>query len=295
MQLLRVILCGRGQARFTLPAIQNPSSTAIRVHFRVVARGRGGTVRKTFYIPEAGTQSSPPPPSPSFSESTNWAGYIGVSSAPVTAVTGTFTVPTLHCSVALNTDMSTWDGIGGANPGEALIQTGVESGCVNGAQVNVPWWEIVGGSTNLPEQPFQSFPIQAGDVLTAAVGQASSGAWSTCLADTTTGEVGVMETGLSAGIATGNCISITTYTPEQSTSTDSYSGGTTAEWIAEDPTSSDWTTLVPLANFGTVAFSAIGASASDAVMATEMVQGGRVLASPSLLSNQSFTVTYTGP
>jgi Peptidase A4 family len=292
MGFLRVAKCGRGQARFTLPPIQNPSSTSIRVHFRVVAKGRGGTARQTFYIPEVGAKS-PPPPGPA--ESPNWAGYIGVAGAPVTGVTGTFTVPTLNCTATPNASMSTWDGIGGVKAGEALIQTGVESDCINGVQADVPWWEIVGGSTNLPEQPFQSFPVRAGDTLTALVGQGSTGAWLTCLYDASTGEVGVMATGLSAGIGTGNCTSLSNYTPEVDTSTYSYAGGSTAEWIAEDPTASDGVTLLPLANFGTATFGGIGTSTSGAAVATEIVQGDRVLATPGPLSGNSFTVTYTGP
>jgi hypothetical protein len=50
-----------------------------------------------------------------------------------------------------------------------------------------------------------------------------------------------------------------------------------------------------LANFGTVSFSGIGMSTSGAAVATEMVQGGRILATPGPLSNNSFSVTYTGP
>jgi hypothetical protein len=133
MPLLRVVSCGLGHARFTLPAVKNGSSTPIHVHFRVVAKGRGGTARRTFYIAEKG---SPPPPD------NNWAGYIGVSSAPVTTVTATFTVPTLDCGATPSGSETTWDGIGGAKHNEALIQTGVESDCINGVQQNVPWWEI---------------------------------------------------------------------------------------------------------------------------------------------------------
>lgn len=295
MGKLGIVSCGRGHARFTIPAVPNPSSSSMRVHFRVIARGSGGTSRRTFYIPEAGAQSPPPPPAPIASP--NWAGYIGVSSAPVTAVTATFTVPTLNCTATPNGSESTWDGIGGANPGEALIQTGVESDCVNGVQIDLPWWEIVGGTTNLPEQPFTSFPVQAGDILTVSVTQdATSGAWLTCLSDAGTGEMGVMLTGSSAGIGQGSCNSgISSYTPQADTSTYSYAGGTTAEWIAEDPTSAATDTLLPLASFGTVGFSGIGMSASDAAVATEIVQGGQILATPGPLSNNSFTVSYTGP
>lgn len=295
MGKLGSVLCGRGHARFTLPAVQNPSTSAIRLHFRVVAKGSGGMARGTFYIPEAGAQSPPPPPQPQ--PSANWAGYIGVSSAPVTAVTGTFTVPTLDCTATPTGSEATWDGIGGVKPGEALIQTGVESECVNGVQTDLPWWEIVGGTTSLPAQPFTGFSVQAGEILTVTVNQdATSGAWLTCLSDAATGVMGVMLTGSSAGIGQGSCTStISNYTPEQDTSMYSYSGGTTADWIAEDPTSAATNTLVPLASFGTVAFSGIGMSASGAAVATEIVQGSRVLATPGPLANNSFTVSYTGP
>jgi hypothetical protein len=206
-------------------------------------------------------------------------------------------VPTLNCSATPNASESTWDGIGGAVLGEALIQTGVESDCINSVQTNVPWWEIVGGATNLPEQPFNNFPVQAGETLTVTVGQDSaSGAWITCLADAQTGEIGAMVTGASAGIAQGNCSggTISNYTPQEDASTFTYSGGTTAEWIAEDPTEAANGTLFPLANFGRVTFSGIGMSTSGSAIATEIVQGGQILATPGPLSNNSFTVTYTG-
>jgi hypothetical protein len=296
MGKLGAVSCGRGRARFTIPAIQNPSTSSIRVHFRVVARGSGGTARATFFIPEAGSQSPPPPP-PQPSE--NWAGYIGVSSAPVTAVTATFAVPTLNCTATSSGSESTWDGIGGVKPGEALIQTGVESDCVSGVQTDWPWWEIVGGATDLPAQLFTSFPVQAGDILTATVTQnATSGAWLTCLSDAGTGEMGVMLTGVSAGIGQGSCASgngISNYVPQADTSMYSYEGGTTAEWIAEDPMAAATQTLMPFPNFGTVAFSGIGVSSSATAVATEIVQGNQVLATPGPLANNSFTVSYTGP
>lgn len=295
MRLLRIVSCRRGHAKFVLPAVVNQSSTAIRVHFRVVAHNRHGTARRSWYVPEAGA-SSPPPPPPGPNPSTNWAGYIGVAGGPVTGVGGTFTVPTLNCTDTPNASESTWDGIGGDVPGEALIQTGVESECVNGVQTNLPWWEIVGGSTNLPEQPFSAFSVQAGDTMTVIVQQDSqSGAWITCVADESTGEAGLMETGFSAGIAQGDCSTFSSYTPQQDASTYSYSGGTTAEWIAEDPTQASDGSLAPLANFGTVTFNGIGMSTSGSAVATEIVQGGHILATPGPLSNNSFTVTYTGP
>lgn len=290
MRLLRILSCKRGHAKFTLPAVVNHSSAAIRVHFRVIASGRGGTARRTWYIPEAGAKS-PPPPGPL--PMVNWAGYVGTAGGPVTGVGGTFTVPTLNCTDTPNASESAWDGIGGFKPGEALIQTGVVSNCVNGVQSDVPWWEIVGGSTDLPEQDF-SFPVQAGDTMTVAVEQDSqSGAWITCIADARTGEVGLMATGLSAGIAQGTCSSFSNYTPQQDASTYSYPGGTTAEWIAEDPADLNGNE-VPFANFGTITFSGIGMSTSGSAIATEIVQGGQILATPGPLSNNSFTVTYTG-
>lgn len=290
---LRNVSCRRGHAAFTLPAVVNHSSTSIRVHFRVLASGKRGTARRTWYIPEAGANTPPTPPGTQ--TSTNWAGYVGVAGGPVTGVGGTFTVPTLNCADTRNGVMSTWDGIGGAEPGEALIQTGIESGCVNGVQTDRPWWEIVGGSTNLPEQDFSSFPVQAGDVVTVNVGQdSSSGAWMTCVADARNGEVGVMETGISAGIAQGSCSSFSNYTPQQDASTYSYSGGTTAEWIAEDPSLLNGNEA-PFANFGTVTFTGIGMSTAGTAVGLEIVQGGHILATPGPLSNNSFTVTYTGP
>jgi len=294
MRILRVVSCKRGHAKFILPAVVNQASTAIRVHFRVVASGKRGRAQRTWYLPEAGVESPPPPP-PGPVPMLNWAGYVGTAGGPVTDAVGTFTVPTLNCTDTPNAAESTWDGIGGFNPGEALIQTGVQSECVNGVQTDMPWWEIVGGPTSLPEMDFSGLPVQAGDIMTVDVGQDSqTGAWVTCIADARTGGVGLMETGLSAGIAQGTCSTFSNYTAQQDASTYSYPGGTTAEWIAEDPGDLNGNE-VPFANFGTVTFSGIGMSTSGSAVATEIVQGGQILATPGPLSNNGFTVTYTGP
>jgi hypothetical protein len=125
-----------------------------------------------------------------------------------------------------------------------------------------------------------------------------SDAWATCLSDTSTGEMGLMFTGWTAGIGQGSCSTngpaLSDYTPQQDTSTYSYSGGTTAEWIAEDPSSLN-DNMLPLANFGTATFSGISMVTPSTMVATDIVKGGQIQATPGPLSNNSFTVAYTGP
>ena len=84
----------------------------------------------------------------------NWSGYVvPSSSALVTDVSGDWTVPMLNCADTPNGDESTWVGIGGqewatGGTSGALLQTGINSDCVDGAQQNTAWWEEVPATPN---------------------------------------------------------------------------------------------------------------------------------------------------
>ena len=89
-----------------------------------------------------------------------------------------------------------------------------------------------------------------------------------------------------------------TFTTQGSTTSLTYSGGYTAEWILEDSTA---VSLVPLpfANYGTVNFSAcqlVGLSSWSltADEGCEIVQNGVVLSIPSAPSDDGFSVSYAG-
>jgi hypothetical protein len=236
---------------------------------------------------------------PQFQPSSNWSGYIAPSSSVITEVSGRFTVPTLNCGPTPNAGESTWVGTGGAggSSGE-LLQTGVQSDCEAGVQRDNPaWWE------EFPEYPaidFTSMSVSPGDQIEASVYELNDGVtWATRLDDLSTGISGVMIT----GDAYGTILDSSTNTwraVEGSTSGVSYSGGYTAEWIVEDYYSTAISSEVPLADFGTIAFSDLTTSLpSWGLTANEevgIVQGGAVLATPSSpdSTGDGFSVTYTG-
>ena len=132
--------------------------------------------------------------------------------------------------------------------------------------------------------------------MEAYVYQTTSGSWETLLDDLTTGLSGIMVTGEGWGVApTGASY----FTYQGTTTSLSYSGGYTAEWIVEDATPASGSGLSPFANYGSVTFSNLrtdfaswSLSASDGV---EIVQSGATLSVPGPVSNDGFTVSYTGP
>jgi hypothetical protein len=77
----------------------------------------------------------------------------------------------------------------------------------------------------------------------------------------------------------------------------SYSGGYTAEWIVEDFTQPDGS-LAPFADYGSVDFSGLTMSLAPWSLTTNegvaLAQNGVVLSTPSLPSNDGFSVSYAG-
>jgi hypothetical protein len=229
-------------------------------------------------------------------QSTNWSGYVLPASTEITAASGTFTVPTLNCTQTPNAAEAAWVGIGGAGSGTGdLLQTGVESDCSGGVQTDNPaWWE------EFPEVSgvdFDGFTVSPGDQIEASVFQRAGegNTWETCLDDVTTGATGVMLTGDGWGVTTGGCGG--SFTNQGSTTSLSYAGGTTAEWIVED--FSNGNSLVPFADYGTLAFSSLETSLASWSLATaapvEMVQSGSVVSLPSAPTADGFSVSYKEP
>ena len=241
---------------------------------------------------------------PSEGQNPNWSGYILPTTSLDTEVTGEWTVPTLNCADTPNGSSSTWVGTGGntwsnGTSSGALLQTGVEDGCVNGVQQDSGWWEIVPATPN-NEQLFSNFPVNPGDTILAEVYQATSGRWVSVVQDLTTGLQGVMETGNSWYVTTiANSTLIGGVQGDASGY--SYSGAYSVEWIEEDVTSAVSGSLFTLPNYGSVTFFNLktsiltgwSLSASDA---NEIVgSNGAVLSVPGAVINEGFTVTYTGP
>lgn len=235
---------------------------------------------------------------PPFLTSTNWSGYVVPSSTPVTAVSGRFVVPTLNCSHTSNAPVATWVGIGGAGGGSGdLLQTGVLDFCQGGVQhTDAAWWELV---PPLPAQAFNSMTVSPGDAIQATVSRNSDGSWTTRLDDLTTGISGVMTTGEGYGTVLDS--NPTVWLDEESTSVPaSYAGGDTAEWIVEAPTNAATGSIVPPADFGTLAFTNLTTSLpSWALTSGEQLglrEGPLLLAAPSApdSSGRGFSVSYTG-
>ena len=245
------------------------------------------------------------PTSVSFSGTTssNWSGYVLPTSTIMTIASGQWTVPTLNCADTPNSNSSTWVGTGGetwtsGGWSGSLLQTGIEDDCVNGVQQDSGWWEIVPASPN-NEQTFTNFSVGPGDSIFAEVYQTASGQWVTVVQDLTTGLQGVMETGNSWDVTT---IANNTLVGgvQGDASGMSYSGGYTAEWIQEDTMNMTAGSLFPLANYGTVTFTNLETNLSSWSLpnsdAWEITNSSNVPVSvPSTVSNDGFTVTYTGP
>lgn len=229
---------------------------------------------------------------PPINQDLNWSGYVYVNSSVIYDVSGEWTVPTLDCGATPNATASIWAGAGGDGPGTgALLQTGVLTMCTNGVQENAGWWEELPSDPNHPN-PFDNFPVAAGDVIDASVYQTTTGAWETRVNDLSTGLSGIMITGEGWGVYQDG--SDSSFPEQGSTAGLSYSGGTSAEWIVEDPGA----TPAPFANYTTVSFSDLETSMSSWTLtpddAWEIVQNGVVLSTPSMPSITGFTVTYTG-
>jgi uncharacterized repeat protein (TIGR02543 family) len=235
--------------------------------------------------------------------SSNWSGYVLPTSTIVTYASGQWTVPRLNCADTPNSNAATWVGIGGETWSSggwsgSLLQTGIEDDCVNGVQHDSGWWEIVPATPN-HEETFSSFPVKPGDSILAEVYQSTTGHWVTIVEDLTTGFQGVMVTGGNWYVTTiANSTLIGGI--QGNASGYQYAGGYTAEWIQEDTMNMTAGSLFPLANFGTVTFTNLETGLSSWSLpnsdAWEITNSSNVPVSvPSTVSNDGFTVNYTGP
>ena len=148
-----------------------------------------------------------------------------------------------------------------------------------------------------------SLPVSPGDTMKAEVFQIESncttecGQWETIVEDVTTGLQGVMVTNDGYGVTANGSFR---FAAQHSTAGMSYAGGTTAEWVVEDPSWRGHKSLVPFANFGKVTFSDLTAGAASLNLDPKegyAIESNRhvVLAAPSQTGSDGFTVSYTGP
>jgi hypothetical protein len=232
--------------------------------------------------------------------STNWSGYVVPQSngSQITEAGGKWAVPKLDCTATPTGGAGVWVGTGGfVWPGGvssgALLQTGVTTDCVNGAQQSFGWFELYPSNPNRAYS-FSGFSVSPGDSIQATVFQTATGAWETRVDDLTTSLSGVMVTGQGYGVLvdSGNG----SFPLQGSTANLSYSGGTSAEWILE--AYSQGGSTVSLAAYGTVSFSNLTTSLPSWSLAAgqpvALVQNGNVVSTPSPAGGSGFTLSYTG-
>jgi hypothetical protein len=101
----------------------------------------------------------PVPTNPVYWTSSNWSGY-GVTGGPYTAVTGTFTVPSLSAGDTNSENTSAWVGIDGWG-NQDLVQAGIDEEVDPGnSYVDIwPWWEVLPAAST----PISSVSVSAGD------------------------------------------------------------------------------------------------------------------------------------
>ncbi|MFJ9605829.1 G1 family glutamic endopeptidase [Kitasatospora sp. NPDC101176] len=112
----------------------------------------------------------------------NWGGYAATGSG-FTSVSATWTEPHATCN---STDdlYAPWVGIDGYGS-STVEQTGVATDCSSGSPVNQAWYEMY------PASPVYlslgSYPVSAGDVITASVTYAGSSKYTLKLTDSSRG------------------------------------------------------------------------------------------------------------
>jgi hypothetical protein len=197
------------------------------------------------------------------SASTNWAGY-AVSGGRYTTMSTAWTQPAVRCTATAYS--SFWVGIDGDTSG-TVEQTGTAADCSGTTPVYYSWYEMY------PKAPvaFRA-PVAPGDHFAGSVVTNGRGRFTLTLTDTTKGWTrSVTKRLASARLAS-------------------------AEAIAEAPSSSSG--VLPLANFGTAAFSAAKVNGSTlttrsaGIDAITMRSGSTIKAQPSAISNGAFSVTW---
>ncbi len=161
--------------------------------------------------------------------SANWAGY-AASGSQFSKVSGSWVQPAAKCASGSG-DAAFWVGIGGATGQGALEQAGTEANCSDsGSPVYSAWYELV------PAGPVTvDLPVKPGDHISTTVG-VNGDQVSIALTNETTGQ------SFNKTLQMDN--------PDTSS----------AEWIAEAPSDCQGSAAgqcqtVPLADFGSVAFS----------------------------------------
>jgi Peptidase A4 family len=205
----------------------------------------------------------------------------------VTAVSGSWTVPTVTASGSGTTYSSVWVGIDGYSS-STVEQVGTEEDIVNGHAVYDAWWEMYSSGKQQPEQVITGMTINPGDSITASVQYITTGS-----------HAGQFLLSITDSSHANDSFSIyetssVVQSPQASRSS--------AEWIVEAPTVGN--NVSALANFGSVTFTNASAtingvtgpvnSSSSQSYAINIASGGATKDTTSILYNSgtSFTVSY---
>jgi hypothetical protein len=201
----------------------------------------------------------------SHSTSTNWSGY-AVTGRTYTSVSASWTQPSVDCSVTPTGWSSFWVGLDG-DTSNTVEQTGTEADCSSGNPVYSAWYEMY------PKFPVNfSNPVSPGDHFTGSVTTDGRGSFTLTLVDSTKGWTQTNVARLK------------------------HARLSSAEVIAEAPSSSGG--VLPLADFGTVGFSAATVNGTTLTSSTSgldpitMVSGSTVKAQPSNLSNGGLSISW---
>jgi hypothetical protein len=180
----------------------------------------------------------------SASVSANWSGYslsdINAAGLQFTSITGTWTVPVTKCALGAPASAAFWVGLGGSSDtSTGLEQTGTGADCTGSTTIPryYAWYEILpAASVQVP------LKVKPGDQITTSVNV----------------------NGTTTLVQIKNRTRKTSFTKSLTVAEPDVSS---AEWIAEAPSAcgsnGGGCTVLPLANFGSVAFTRAAVIASS--------------------------------
>ncbi len=199
--------------------------------------------------------------------SSNWSGYAVSGSGPYLSVSASWTQPAVDCAKTPSGWSAFWVGLDGDTT-ETVEQTGTEADCWRGKAIYGAWYEMY------PKEPvIYREPVSAGGSFTASVTYLGKGKFKLVLSDTTQG-----------------------WSQTKTKRLKSAQLGS-AEAIAEAPSTNSG--VLPLADFGSVGFSAMtvnGSLVNGATAGAEPItmasEEGAVEAAPSAISGGGFSDTW---
>lgn len=233
--------------------------------------------------PNVPTSTAPGPGAPlnGAQSSLNWAGY-AATGATFSSVSGSWKQPAATCPANSSQLAAFWVGLDGYSPSDPSVQQiGTDSDCAKGHGKHrggpsyYAWFEMYPAA--LVVLPPASYPVYPGDAISAAVSVYGSGY-------------------LLVLVDSGRWTYATVQTPSV------HPQDTSAEWIAEAPTSCRGSSckIVPLADFGSLVFTGAKAnglpvsSASNSQITMGNKSGKRVKARTSalLFGGTAFSVVW---